>query len=103
MIKKIVMSLLGVGVVAGLLLGSNMRSYVTTSCERVAQSVEGSVPTEFQIDRARKMVRDLEPEIRRSMHVIAKEEVEVETARQADRSLREKGSEIKVGNHASAV
>ncbi len=78
MIKKIVMSVLGVGVVAGLLLGSNMRSYVTTSCERVAQSVEDSVPTEFQIDRARKMVRDLEPEIRRSMHVIAKEEVEVE-------------------------
>ena len=31
----------------------------------------------FQIDRARNMVRDLEPEIRHSMHVIAKEEVEV--------------------------
>ena len=36
------------------------------------------MPIEFQIDRARTMVRDLEPEIRRSMHVIAKEEVEVE-------------------------
>ncbi len=78
MIKKLVVSVLAVSVVAGLLLGSNVMSYVTTSCERVAQSVEDSVPTEFQIDRARKMVRDLEPEIRRSMHVIAKEEVEVE-------------------------
>ncbi len=78
MFKKLVVSVLAVGVVAGLLLGSNVLSYITTSYERVAQSVEDSVPTEFQIDRARKMVRDLEPEIRRSMHVIAKEEVEVE-------------------------
>jgi len=78
MFKKLVVGVLAVGVVAGLLLGSNVFSYLTTSYERVSQSVEDSVPTEFQIDRARKMVRDLEPEIRRSMHVIAKEEVEVE-------------------------
>ncbi len=78
MFKKMIVSVLSVGVIGGLLLGSNVWSYVSTSCERVAQSVEDSVPTEFQIDRARKMVRDLEPEIRRSMHVIAKEEVEVE-------------------------
>ncbi len=36
------------------------------------------MPVEFQIDRAKQMVRDLEPEIRRSMHVIAKEEVALE-------------------------
>lgn len=78
MFKKCIVSVLGIGVVAGLLLGGNLMSYVTTSYERVSQTVEDSVPTEFQIDRARKMVRDLEPEIRRSMHVIAKEEVEVE-------------------------
>ncbi len=78
MFKKCIVGVLGFGLVAGLLLGGNLMSYVTTSYERVSQSVEDSVPTEFQIDRARKMVRDLEPEIRRSMHVIAKEEVEVE-------------------------
>ena len=78
MCKKIVVSALAVIVIGGLVLGSNLGSYVTTSYERVAESVEDSVPMEFQIDRARKMVRDLEPEIRRSMHVIAKEEVEVE-------------------------
>ena len=84
MIKKLVVSVLAVAVVGGLVMGSNLGSYVTTSCERVAQTVEESVPMEFQIDRARKMVRDLEPEIRRSMHVIAKEEVEVE---QLDRRI----------------
>jgi predicted nucleic acid-binding Zn-ribbon protein len=78
MIKKLVMLVLAVGIVGSLVVGSRLGSYVSTSCERVAEAVEGSVPMEFQIDRARNMVRDLEPEIRRSMHVIAKEEVAVE-------------------------
>lgn len=78
MCKKMILSVLVVGGAAVMLLGSNIGSYVTTSYDRAAQTVEDSVPIEFQIDRARKMVRDLEPEIRRSMHVIAKEEVEVE-------------------------
>ncbi len=78
MFKKMILGIVGISALGGLLLGSNAMSYLTTSCERLSQSVEDSVPVEFQIDRARKMVRDLEPEIRRSMHVIAKEEVEVE-------------------------
>lgn len=78
MFKKLILSVVVAAVVGGLLFGSSAMSYLGTSYERVTQSVEDSVPTEFQIDRARKMVRDLEPEIRRSMHVIAKEEVEVE-------------------------
>ena len=78
MIKKTIVSVLAASAVAVFLLGSNFMSYVSTSYEKATQTVEDSVPIEFQIDRARKMVRDLEPEIRRSMHVIAKEEVEVE-------------------------
>ena len=35
------------------------------------------MPIEFQIERARDMIKDLVPEIRKNMHVIAKEEVEV--------------------------
>ena len=37
-----------------------------------------SVPIEFQVDRARGMIQDLVPEVRKNMHVIAKEEVEVQ-------------------------
>ena len=33
---------------------------------------------EFEIDRARNMVKDIMPEIRKNMQIIAKEEVEVE-------------------------
>ncbi|MEM8946665.1 MAG: hypothetical protein AAGD11_15940 [Planctomycetota bacterium] len=98
MFKKCIVGVLGMGVVAGLLLGSNLMSYVTTSYERVSQSVEDTVPTEFQIDRARKMVRDLEPEIRRSMHVIAKEEVEVE---QLDKQIET--AEAKAGKEKTEI
>jgi phage shock protein A len=40
--------------------------------------VRNAVPIEFQIDRARQMIADLEPEVRRNMHIIAKEEAELE-------------------------
>jgi phage shock protein A len=36
------------------------------------------VPIEFEIERARRMVKNLVPDIRKNMHVIAQEEVEVE-------------------------
>src|SRR3990172_4435216 len=78
MIKKALLVVIGLGITTLVLFGSDAASYVSTSYHRLTSSVQESVPVEFQIDRARQMVRDLEPEIRRSMHVIAKEEVALE-------------------------
>lgn len=78
MFKKVITSALGFALVAGVLLGTNAWSYVKTAGNRVSQAAEDSVPIEFQIDRARQMVSDLAPEVRRSMHVIAKEEIALE-------------------------
>ncbi len=78
MIKKTIVTVLGVGLVAGLLFGRDAFSYLKTSANRVSRSVQDSVPTDFQIDRARQMVSDLTPVIREAMHVIAKEEVALE-------------------------
>ncbi|MCH8221770.1 MAG: hypothetical protein IH868_00025 [Chloroflexi bacterium] len=78
MIKITLLVVGGLSLLGVLIFGGNVCSYVTTSAERVRDSVRESVPIEFEIDRARKMVRDLVPDIRRCMHVIAKEEVEVE-------------------------
>lgn len=78
MIKRM---LLGGGVgllVMGLLFGRDAISYVRTSAGWVKQSVTDSVPVEFQIERARKMIDDLEPEVRRNKHLIVKEEVALE-------------------------
>jgi peptidoglycan hydrolase CwlO-like protein len=59
-------------------VGRDALSYLRTSAGYVTDAVQESVPIEFQIDRARGMVRDLVPEVRKNMHVIAKEEVEVQ-------------------------
>jgi hypothetical protein len=78
MIKRILFSTVGVGLLGMFVFGRSAASYVSTSWARLTDSVEQSVPVEFQIDRARKMVKDLVPDIQRNMHVIAKEEVEVD-------------------------
>jgi hypothetical protein len=82
MIKKALLLATGLGVTTLVLFGRDAASYVGTTYHRVTDSVESAVPVEFQIDRARQMVRDLEPEIRHSMHVIAKEEVALEQLNQ---------------------
>src|SRR5689334_6417897 len=78
MIKKALLLVLGVGLTTSVLFGRNAASYVSTTYHRLTSSVEEAVPVDFQIDRAKQMVRDLDPEIRSAMHVIAKEEVAVE-------------------------
>lgn len=85
MVKKgilAVLVLLGLGF---LLARTDVWSYAKTSAAKVQESVKESVPISFEIDRARDMVRDLVPDIRKNMHVIAKEEVEVDRlAKQID-------------------
>jgi hypothetical protein len=82
MIKKAILVVTGLGVTTLVLFGRDAASYVSTTYGKLTDSVQESVPVEFQIDRARKMVKDLEPEIRNSMHVIAKEEVALESLNQ---------------------
>ncbi len=78
MIRKAVIGA-GVALLVGMFFfGRDVFSYVRTSAGYVRETVTDSVPMEFQIDRARGMIQDLVPEIRKNMHIIAKEEVEVE-------------------------
>ena len=58
--------------------GRDAASYIHTSAGMVRDSVKEAVPLSFEIDRARKLVKDLVPDIRRNMHVIAQEEVEID-------------------------
>ena len=78
MIKKTLVTVLAVGLVAGLLFGRDALSYLKTGAHRVSNSVQDAVPASFQIERARQMVADLSPVIEEAMHVIAKEEVALE-------------------------
>jgi len=85
MFKKL---FIGGGVLLALVVvlhATDAGSYLKTSASCVKDSVKDAVPIEFQIKRARSMVRDIVPEVRKNMHIIAKEEVEVERlAKQID-------------------
>jgi chromosome segregation ATPase len=78
MLKKALFIGGGLALLAVLFFGRDAVSYISTSVAKLHESVKDSVPIEFEIERARKMIKDLVPEIRRNMHLIAKEEVEVE-------------------------
>jgi chromosome segregation ATPase len=77
-LRKAIICVVGLVAVTGFLFGRDASSYLKTSYRQVTNGVKQSVPAEFQIDRAEHMVANLSPLIRESMHVIAKEEVQLE-------------------------
>ncbi|QDT30514.1 coiled-coil domain-containing protein [Gimesia panareensis] len=80
--KKI---LIGAAVLATLgtfVFGRDVISYMKTAGTSVRDAVKSEVPVDFEVERARKMVEDLVPDIRRCMHVIAEQQVDVETLQQ---------------------
>jgi len=78
MIKKALVAVAGLGLLSVLFFGRDAASYAYTSVGWMKDSVKSQVPIEFEIERARRMVKNLVPDIRRNMHVIAQEEVEIE-------------------------
>jgi chromosome segregation ATPase len=78
MIKKALVTVAGLTLLSVLFFGRDAASYVFTSVGWVKDTVRAQVPIEFEIERARRMVKSLEPDIRKNMHVIAQEEVEIE-------------------------
>lgn len=55
-------------------IGRSGWSYVKTSYSGVAEAVKDTVPLDFEIRRARTMLNDLIPEVRKNMVAIAQEE-----------------------------
>jgi DNA repair exonuclease SbcCD ATPase subunit len=60
-----------------LFFGRDTFSYLVTSAGRVHRSVRDSVPVTFELERARKMIAALEPEIGRHKREIAREELDL--------------------------
>jgi chromosome segregation ATPase len=59
-------------------IGRSGWSYVKTSYNGVAEAVHDTVPLDFEIRRARTMLNDLIPEVRKNMVAIAQEEAGIE-------------------------
>jgi len=98
MVKKGILIGAGVLVLLGLLFGREGLSHLKTSLGMARQAVHDAVPVEFELSRARQMIKDLDPEIHRNMHVIAKEEVEVAQLREqlggAEKNLAKNKADI---------
>jgi chromosome segregation ATPase len=60
-----------------LLFGGDAWSYLRQGVKNTQAAVTDNIPIEFQLERARTMIKDLDPEIARNMRIIAKEEVEI--------------------------
>jgi chromosome segregation ATPase len=98
MIRRVIFSTFGLVLLGLIFFGRDAASYVGTSYSRLKESVKSAVPVEFEIDRARKMVKDLVPDIQRNMHVIAQEEVQLDQLNQqiaaADQKLAKDRTEL---------
>lgn len=90
MFRRFVFVSLGLLAVGVFVFGRHFGSYVRTATGWVSDSVKQSVPLDFEIDRARNEVKDIMPEIRKNMQIIAKEEVEVDRLTQEIASLEKK-------------
>lgn len=77
-VKKILIGSAAAASVGAFVFGRDMCSYVRTGAHAVRESIKREVPVEFEIERAREMVKQLTPEIHNSLHAIAREEVLVE-------------------------
>ena len=77
MVKKALFVGAAVLLLVSLFAGRGVISYATTAFDKGVDTVKSSVPVKFEIERARRMLKDLAPEIERNMHLIAREEVEV--------------------------
>ena len=78
MIRKSLIVAAGIVLATVVLFGRNTLGYIRTSWGYVHDSVHNSVPVGFEIDHARQMIQDIGPAVHENMHVIAKEEVEVQ-------------------------
>lgn len=104
MIKKAILGSAAFIAVGAFIFGRDLCSYAKTAGSTVREAVKREVPIEFEVDRARKMVERLIPEIRESMHVIAEQQVDVEhMSRDIDRKsaelLRQKEAMLTLKGH----
>jgi peptidoglycan hydrolase CwlO-like protein len=82
MLKRILIGTTVAAVVGGFVFGRDLFSYLRTGAASIRQAVKAEVPIEFEIQRARTLVDQLVPDIRRCMHVIAEQQVDVEHLQQ---------------------
>lgn len=88
-LKYGIVSALAIGVVGGLVFGRELWSYVSSGSHQLRSVVKDSVPTEFELARARDLVNDIVPEMHANVRLVAQQEVEIEDLRRETTVARE--------------
>lgn len=83
MVKKVAMGTMALVAVGGMVFGTDLFSYARTGFHSARTKIRSEVPVEFEIERARQEVAQLLPEVRKSMHIIAEEQVSVAALRKS--------------------
>ena len=83
MFKKLFKGAAAAAVASAVVFGTDAFSYLRTGAANVRDAVKSEVPVEFELERARTLVADLGPEIKKSLHVIAEEQVAVQRLERA--------------------
>jgi predicted nucleic acid-binding Zn-ribbon protein len=78
LIKWSIITVIAVGVAGFAVLGDHFGSYVGTVGSSVRDSVRGNIPIEFEIKRAEKLIRAIDPEVNQCKRELAIAEVELE-------------------------
>ena len=78
MTRKLLLGGIAAGVLTVLVAFTSARSYLMTAYNEVGAAAKGAVPLEFEIKRARTLIKDVGPEINHYKHVIFTEEVVVD-------------------------
>lgn len=78
MVKKALMVVGGAALLPVFVFGRDALSYLRTAGESVKTAVKAEVPTEFEIQRIHDLLKNLIPDIRQCMHVIAEQQVDIE-------------------------
>ena len=75
--KKCILGVAGIALVAGLLFGGKGMAYLQTAYDKASNAIDNQVPISFQIDAAKKQLENIGPEINDMNHQIAKEKVSI--------------------------
>jgi len=102
-IKYGVVSVAAMLLIGGLMFGSNLGSYIFSSARSIRESVKDTIPTTFELQRARDLLDQIVPEMHANIRLIAQEEVEVENLKRdiahCGQSLAEEKARIQKIGH----
>src|SRR5437588_11376274 len=67
----------GGALIGGIVLGSDLGSYIRSSCKSVRVAVKDNIPIDFQLRRARDLLDETGPEMKQNVRLMAEQEVEI--------------------------